>query len=488
MLSKSLPPRRRAMRRNSFHFFDALIHKVCPFSGALLCAVSAALYLTACGGGTTGNIQTVAPGYSANVIYNFGASPDGNGPAVGVVLDNKGNLYGTTAHGGTFGEGTVFELTPNEGQWTEKVLYSFCHPGINCSDGSQPTSKLTFDSAGNLYGTASQGGSYRDSYSGIGYGVVFELIPQQDGTWTEAVLYSFQGDTHGDDGADPEGGALLFDNVGNLYGTTKAGGYYPDYDGFLGFANGTVFELSPASSGPWTEQLLFTFCYGAGYCNPSEGAGKNPQDGLIFDSSGNLYGTTRTGPPIFPSWDPGYGAVFGLGWTTNGCCSQWPLFFGGGPADGATPVGGLVVDSTGVFYGTTAAGGSSTLSPDSGTVFKLMLGTNGKWSDGILYNFCSQPGCADGSNPATGVVLDQSGNLYGTTLNGGASNAGVVFKLIPQSDGTWKQSTLYTFQGSDKGYGPVGLTVDSSGNLYVVARGGTTGSGMVLELVPQSAE
>jgi uncharacterized repeat protein (TIGR03803 family) len=148
-------------------------------------------------------------------------------------------------------------------------------------------------------------------------------------------------------------------------------------------------------------------------------------------------------------------------------------------------MGGLITDSTGAFYGTTSAGGSSTLSADSGTVFKLALGANGKWSDTILYNFCSQPGCADGSHPTTGVLFDQSGNLYGTTLNGGPSDAGVVFKLIPQGNGTWKESVLYEFQGYDKGYGPVGLTVDSSGNLYVVAAGGTSGNGLVLELVPQ---
>ena len=108
--------------RSSFHVFHAYLSKVCPFSAAMLCAVSAALYFTACGGGTMGKTQTPGSSYSAKVIYNFVASPDGNGPAVGVVLDAKGNLYGTTVQGGTFGEGTVFELTPNGGQWTEKVL------------------------------------------------------------------------------------------------------------------------------------------------------------------------------------------------------------------------------------------------------------------------------------------------------------------------------------------------------------------------------
>ena len=460
------------MRRSSFQFFHVLIHKVCPLSAALVCAVSAALCLTACGG-MTGKTQTVASEYTASVIYKFGASPDGNSPAESLVLDTKGNLYGTTVHGGTFGEGTVFELTPNDGQWTEKVVYSFCHTDLNCADGSQPTSKVTFDSDGNLYGTA--------SLAGIGYGMVFELKPQQDGTWTETVVYTFQS---GYDGAYPEGGSLLFDNVGSLYGTTAGGGGTPEDEGYG--PNGTVFELSPASDGQWTEQLLTSFCYLAGLCDPPGGEGTNPADGLTFDSSGNLYGTTRTGPVILQEGKPGYGAVFELRLTTNDWWSQsWPYNFQGGPADGATPTGGLVVDSTGAFYGTTSAGGSSTLSPDSGTVFKLTLGTNNKWSETVLYNFCSLPVCGDGSHPMGGVVLDQSGNLFGTTLNGGVSDGGVVFKLEPQSDGTWTQSTLYTFQSTDTGYAPFGLTIDSSGNLYVVAAGGSAGNGIIVELVPK---
>jgi uncharacterized repeat protein (TIGR03803 family) len=467
------------MRRSSFHFFRALTRKVCPFSAALLCAVSTALYLTACGAGTTGKTQTPGSSYSAKVIYNFGASPDGYGPAVGVVLDAKGNLYGTTVYGGTFGEGTVFKLAPNGGQWTETVLYSFCHTDLNCADGSQPTSKVTLDSAGNLYGTASLGGLYSDSFCGSGCGVVFKLTPQQDGTWAETVLHTFQGE----DGAEPWGGSLLFDNVGNLYGTTEGGGASDWCLGDLGC--GTVFELSLSANGQWTERPL------AWFYNNSDGdnrhTGSNPIDGITFDSDGNLYGTTRTGPSWgYPGGPPAVGEVFELGPTPSDLWSQsWPYDFQGGTADGATPTGGLVVDNTGAFYGTTSAGGSSTLSPDSGTVFKLTLGTNNNWNDTVLYNFCALPVCGDGSHPMGGVVLDQSGNLYGTTLNGGVSDGGVVFKLEPQSDGTWTQSTLYTFQSVGTGYAPFGLTIDSSGNLYVVAAGGAAGNGVIVELVPK---
>jgi uncharacterized repeat protein (TIGR03803 family) len=472
------------MRRSSFHFFHPFIGNGFSHTSVLLCAVSASVYLTACGGGTTVKTQTPASYYSAQVIYNFGASPDGNGPAAGVVLDAKGNLYGTTALGGSFSKGTVYELMSNGGQWTEKVLYNFCHPGMHCSDGSLPISKLASDSAGNLYGTASEGGLYSEPNSGIGNGVVFELTPQQDGTWTETVLYNFQG---GWDGDYPQGGSLLFDKDGSLYGTTLGGGG----TGVFGYGNGTVFELSPASNGQWTEQVLADFCFLAGLCNPSEGEGANPQDGLVFDSGGNLFGVTRIGPPKFGEGLPeyGYGTVFELGPTSSDYWSQsWPYNFQSGPTDGATPMGALTIDSSGAFYGTTSAGGNSTGSPDSGTVFKLALGTDGKWHNSILYNFCALPVCADGSHPTTGVVFDQSGNLFGTTLNGGKLDAGIVFKLEPQPDGTWKQTTLYTFEGADTGQGPVGLTIDSSGNLYVVAAGGPTGRGVILELIPQSAE
>ena len=469
------------MRRGSFHFSYDFIHNAFPLIGVLLCAILATLYLTACGGGTAAKTQTPASDYSAKVVYNFGASPDGNDPVVGVVVDAKGNLYGTTVHGGTFRGGTVFELTPNSGQWTEKVLYSFCHPGMHCTDGSQPTSKLTLDSAGNLYGTASQGGLYSDSFCGIGCGVVFKLTPQQDGTWAETVLHNF----NGEDGAEPSGGSLLFDNVGNLYGTTKEGGASDWCLSEVGC--GTVFELSLSANGQWTERPLGWFYDNSDGDNQHIGA--NPIDGITFDSDGNLYGTTRTGPSWGYPGGPAVGEVFELEPTPSDLWSQsWPYDFQGGQKDGATPVGGLTVDSTGAFYGTTSAGGSSTLSPDSGTVFKLTLGANGKWSDTILYNFCSQQGCFDGSHPTTGVTFDQAGNLYGTTLNGGPDNAGVVFKLTPQGDGTWKESVLYAFQGYDNGYGPVGLTVDSLGNLFVAAAGGSTGRGVILELSPQTAD
>ena len=163
-------------------------------------------------------------------------------PAGGLIFDAAGNLYGTTFGGGAYGWGTVFELTPSgDGSWTKRVLHSF-----NRSDGGQLEGGLIFDAAGNLYGTTSGGGVY-------GYGTVFKLTPNGDGSWVESVLYSFGHKRH--DGAWPLS-SLTFDAAGNLYGTTNSYGAH-------GF--GTVFELTPNGDGSWTESVLHSFNSSHGY-------------------------------------------------------------------------------------------------------------------------------------------------------------------------------------------------------------------------------
>jgi uncharacterized repeat protein (TIGR03803 family) len=192
---------------------------------------------------------------------------DGSSPEYGLVIDAAGNLYGTTPSGGIHDYGTVFELSPTVGGgWTETVLHNFNQNG---TDGALPSAALIFDAAGNLYGTTSAGGLYYD-------GTVFELSPTVGGGWTETVLHNFN--QNGTDGVSPSGG-LIFDAAGNLYGTTFAGGLYLD---------GTVFELSPAGGGAWTETVLYTFC-SQNDCRD----GSFPAAGLIFDAAGNLYGTTQ---------------------------------------------------------------------------------------------------------------------------------------------------------------------------------------------------
>jgi uncharacterized repeat protein (TIGR03803 family) len=210
------------------------------------------------------SIATVTPlaaASSEKVAYFFGGRPDGAEPLAGVIFDSSGNLYGTTYLGGTHNSGTVYELMPNNGQWTEKVLHSFLP-----KYGAQPAAGLIMDGVGNLYGTLSSGGTHQG-------GSVFELVPN-NGEWTFKVLYSFI--NNGKDGIGP-GGGLIFDAAGKLYGATYSGGAHGD---------GTVFEL--INNGKWTEKVLHNFHHN-GY------DGYNPVAGLVLDNAGHLYGTTTLG-------------------------------------------------------------------------------------------------------------------------------------------------------------------------------------------------
>ena len=308
-------------------------------------------------------VDPPAQAQTGAVLYNFTGRGDGAYLFTHLTPDGAGNFYGTTARGGV-GYGTVFELSPNgSGGWSESVLYSFTG-GV---DGAYPDlSYLIFDDAGNLYGTAYQGGT-------SGYGVVFELIPVE-GSWTETVLYSFANDG---DGALPANG-LMFDPAGNLYGSTYIGGDNND---------GTVFKLSQ-SGGVWTEQVIYE---GDGQCG-------NQSPGLIMDATGNIFGGTVN--TIFELSPNGNG-----GWTptliqvvsgTGDCAEATPLF-----------------DKAGNLYGTTKVGGANV----AGTVYKLTPVTTGKkkgtWTERILYSF---KGVTDGYEPQAGIVFDAAGNIYGTTL------------------------------------------------------------------------
>ena len=213
--------------------------------------------------------------WNEKVLHNFtNNGTDGFFPTSGLIFDAAGNLYGTTFNGGAYNRfGTVFELSPVPGGgWTETVLHSFNNDG---TDGWTPTAGLIFDAAGNLYGTTGSGGAYHG-------GTVFELSPMLGGGWTETILHSFG---NGTDGAGPGGGSLIFDAAGNLYGTTTLGGTFncPSDGGGCG----TVFELTPTVGGAWTETVLYNFRRGSD--------GHLPYAGLIFDATGNLYGTTLAG-------------------------------------------------------------------------------------------------------------------------------------------------------------------------------------------------
>lgn len=398
------------------------------------------------------------------VIYSFTGGADGAVPAASLILDSAGNFYGTTSAGGTAGCGTVFELIRNpDGTWKESVLYTFTGGG----DGAQPQAALIFDSAGNLYGTASAGGA--------GYGVVFELMPNADGTWSESVLRVFNG---GRGGAHPQG-RLLFDSAGvNLYGTTSAGGNLVSCGGV---GCGVVFELSPQSGGSWAEQVLYFFTGGKN--------GGIPYGGLTFDAVGNLYGTASTGGVVgSPTFCPGgCGVVFELT-PAGGKWGQTVLYaFKGASRDGATPQGDVIFDSAGNLYGTTSGIGRLARS----NVFRLVPNSLG-WSEQVLYHFTG----TDGSAPLSDIALGADSKVYGTTSLGGTSNHGVVFELIPPPSASfhelWAERVLHSFTGKQDGGNPKTGLVDHAGSLYGTAQnGGITsvncpqGCGVVFQMTTQ---
>src|SRR5271165_1123194 len=400
------------------------------------------------------------------VLFNFGASStDGLVPSGGLVSDANGNLYGTTTYGGAnevapagkmVSAGTVFELSPaTGGGWTEKTLYNF---GASSTDGALPTAGLIFDSNGNLYGTTAGGGK-------IGMGTVFELVPSTGGTWTEKILWNFGLSIT--DGEVPEAG-LIFDSNGNLYGTTEQGGANTTWAAGSG-GWGTVFELSPAAGGTWTEKVLYAF----GYLSQTDGY--FPTAGVIFDSKGNLFGTTSDGGSGQDL--EGGGTIFELSPTASGPWTQTVLYsFGGGSPTGYRPEGGLVMDTEGNLYGTANSGGNG-FGLD-GTLFELSPAPGGGWTQTVLHSFGAYE--ADGINPTSTLIFDAKGNLYGTTYSGGANQAGMVFELTPETSGGWTEQALYNFgaAGSDAAHPFACLIFNSAGNLFGTTKyGGTNGSG-----------
>jgi uncharacterized repeat protein (TIGR03803 family) len=347
-----------------------------------------------------GSILRLAKGpaghWNMTVLYEFRGAADGNGPNGNLVFDSSGNLYGTTAYGGPYGQGTVFELTPTaSGPWKETTLYSF----TDLSAGRYPYAGVIFDAMGNLYGTASVGGTTG------GCGTVFELSPSSSGAWTETTLHGFGCGNDGNIPAAP----LVFDQKGNLYGTTQnGGGKNTTICGVIGC--GTVFELTPGS-GAWTELALYAFGDGTD--------GSFPAGPLVLDAAGSLYGTAAAGG------DFGYGAVFELSPGSGATWTESTLYSFAGGTDGQLPQFGLVRTMAGNFYGVTDVGGASC---NCGTVFELAPVAGGGWAKNTLYTFL---GGTDGGNPYSGLVIDKQGGLYGATTLGGADNQGTIFRLFP---------------------------------------------------------
>jgi uncharacterized repeat protein (TIGR03803 family) len=365
-----------------------------------------------------------------SVVHNFTGGNDGGNPINGFTSAGK-ILYGTTSVGGTFNSGVVFKLNESG---VETVLHNFA----GGTDGATPQGEL-IRKGGILYGTTTAGGA-------SGAGTVFKVTGKK-----ETVLYSFAGGT---DGAFPEAG-LTMDAAGNLYGTTSQGGAN---------GKGTVFELvaPKTNGGSWTESVLYSFGTGTD--------GSIPVGGVSFDSAGNLYGTTSAGGTY------GLGTVFqlvpGTVWTEN------ILHDFQNANDGSIPYGGLISDKKGNFYGVATQGGAGG-DDGGGTIFELTP-SGGSWTFTVLY---SLPGWGI-SGSYRNLILDASGNLYGTTHCDGAYNAGTVYELTP-SGATWTYNVLYTFTGGTDGLYSFSNLVLNDGKLYGTTKyGGADGNGVIFEVTP----
>jgi uncharacterized repeat protein (TIGR03803 family) len=373
------------------------------------------------------------------VLHPFrSGNDDGLAPYGRVISDAAGNLYGTTAFGGTSGAGIVFELTNPEAPagWTESILYNFS----GGSDGSQPYGGLIFDSAGNLYGTTFQGGASNA-------GTVYELTLGTGGTWTETVIYSFAGGTDGS-GSQSD---LNFDESGNLFGTTANGGSP---------GNGIVFELTPGKNGAWTETVLHRFM-------TSEGT--SPRAAVIFDENGSLYGTLANDGTF------GAGAVFRLKPTNGGAWTEKTLYEFTGQNDGGGPLCRLIL-FRGSLYGTAVNGGVNA----SGVIFQLTppASHSGAWTETVLHSFDF-----DGQYPQAGLIVDKTGVFYGTTQRGGYWLGGTVFRL-KQASSTWTVSDLYSFKYYDNEFATAGLLLGENGALYGTTIGIAGPAGMVFKIWP----
>jgi uncharacterized repeat protein (TIGR03803 family) len=395
-----------------------------------------------------------APAQTFQVLHTFAGAGDGANPTSGLTLDRAGRFYGQTSDslsGGGFG--SIFKLGLSGSGWVLSPLLHF----TGRSSGFEP-SNLVFGPDGSLYGITYTGGQGNCS-GGEGCGLVFKLQPPASACvsficpWTETVLYRFTGEN---DGGNPNS-EVVFDPAGNLYGVTQYGGT----GSCQGLSCGVVYKLTPSGSG-WTETVIHNFAGG--------NDGYWPASGLILDAAGNLYGTALEGG------GGGNGVLYELsasnGWTET-------ILHTFQQSDGCFPSGTLIADRSGNLYGLTFACGPY----DGGTAYELSQ--PGNWTYKLLYSFPSQ------SEPEGSLVFDNAGNLYGTTYEGGAYNYGTAFNLTP-SNGGWVETDLHDFSDTDGEYQNGSLVIDASGNLYGTANQGGDlagacyifGCGTVWEITP----
>jgi len=417
-------------------------------------------------------VATQASAATLTNLYSFCSQEncaDGAAPSGGLIMDGAGNLFGTTSLGGQYSHGAVFELSPDGSTWSYQVLYSFCAED-NCLDGDAPLSPLILDADGNLYGTTHFGGkkntgiafeliapapgrnwklktlyaycsrrarcldggspsplTYAGEASGARYdgqsplfgaaflggtaggGTAFRILPQAGHKNRYAIIYNFGSLPNGADGYSP-GSKLLASSTGTLFGTTELGG---------STGHGTAYELAPKGRKGWQETILYSFCQQGSHCKD----GDKPISSVTADEQGHLFGTTIYGgtcrycgtdyklAPNGSQYE--YSVVYGF-------CSQPYCSDGKGPA--TVPA----LDPSGNLIGSTLLGGNQVgkFKQGAGVVYSFSGGTLE-----VLHAFCAELDCTDGAAPSSEILLTPSGQLIGTTSQGGDSNQGTVFEI-----------------------------------------------------------
>jgi uncharacterized repeat protein (TIGR03803 family) len=364
-----------------------------------------------------------------NVVYSFTGS-DGANPVDGFTADGAGNLYATTFNGGAYGHGVIFKITSGQ----ESVLYSF----QGGTDGANPEGGVLLDSSGNLYGTTTAGGAH-------GLGTVYKVSSGGQ----ESVLYSFAG---GKDGATPKSN-LVIDSSGDIWGTTTAGGVHDQ---------GTIFRLwLNKRKNLWYEQRVHVFGDGKD--------GQVPVAGVFLDAAGNAYGTTSGGGEY------GYGTVYEL---ERPHFRETILWSFKDEADGAVPYAGVIADSSGNLYGAATEGGEGGQA-GGGTIFELAKQSTG-FTFSVIYPY---PGWGI-SGSFRSLLMDSSGNLYGSTHCDGNNDSGTVYELSP-SGTSWNFNQLYLFSGGSDGQYSFSNPVLVNGVLYGTTQyGGANGAGVVWSVTP----
>jgi uncharacterized repeat protein (TIGR03803 family) len=341
------------------------------------------------GGGTVFRLSPTPDGWVHTILYSFTGGADGGQPYKGVTLDREGNLYGTAVTGGSGscegGCGVAYKLTNSGGTWAQTVIHAF----TGGDDGSGPGARLTVDRAGNVYGMAPTGGAY-------GLGTIYKIRQGSGGAWTLKVIHTFTG---GADGGTGSAGRMILRH-GRLFGAATVGGAY---------GSGVIFELKPRGVGESDFKTIYSF--------RGQPDGSFPYGALLFDTSGNVYGTTYYGGAN------NIGAVYQLSPRPTGEWDERVLYSFQEGTDGNSPISNLVFDKAGNLYGTTSEGGLG-----RGTIFKLSPVGGDQWVETVVHRFQGPP---DGGYAYNGMVVDRFGNFYGATVLGGDDDDGSIYKFTP---------------------------------------------------------